>query len=98
LNLLVVLHALLAERHVTRAGKRLGLAQSATSNALDCLRSLFGDQPVERTGAGMTTTPLAQTLRPLLEDACEQVARWRGAVVSQSQGGSEDSPTPQMTR
>jgi DNA-binding transcriptional LysR family regulator len=34
LNLLVVLEALLSERHVTRAASRVGLSQSATSHAL----------------------------------------------------------------
>ena len=34
LNLLVHLDALLAERHVTRASKRVGLSQSAMSRAL----------------------------------------------------------------
>lgn len=40
LNLLVVLRALLSERHVTRAAARVGLSQSATSHALARLREL----------------------------------------------------------
>ncbi|AKU95622.1 Transcriptional regulator [Labilithrix luteola] len=75
LNLLVVLDALLSERHVTRAGKRLGLSQSATSNALERLRSLFGDPILERTRGGMTPTPRAQALRPALEHALSSVAQ-----------------------
>jgi len=43
LNLLVVFQALLAERHVGRAAKRLALTQSAASHALGRLRLLFGD-------------------------------------------------------
>jgi DNA-binding transcriptional LysR family regulator len=43
LNLALVLHALLAERSVSRAAKRLGLSQSATSHALARLRSSLQD-------------------------------------------------------
>ena len=39
LNLLKVLAALLEERSVTAAGRRIGLSQPATSNALRRLRS-----------------------------------------------------------
>jgi DNA-binding transcriptional LysR family regulator len=38
LNLLVVLDALVQEKHVGRAGERIGLSASATSHALDRLR------------------------------------------------------------
>ena len=40
-NLLKVLDALIAERNVTRAGKRLGRSQPAVSNALQRLRHLM---------------------------------------------------------
>lgn len=66
LNLLVVLDALLTERHVTRAGKRLGLSQPATSNALERLRVLFEDPLLERAAGGLRPTPRAEALRPLL--------------------------------
>jgi DNA-binding transcriptional LysR family regulator len=68
LNLLVVLDALLSERHVTRAGKRLALSQPATSNALDRLRRMFDDPLLERTPLGLELTPRARALRdPLAE-------------------------------
>ena len=63
LNLLVVLDALLAEQHVTRAGRRLGLSQPATSNALERLRRLFGDPLLERVPGGLKLTPRAEALR-----------------------------------
>jgi DNA-binding transcriptional LysR family regulator len=63
LNLLVVLDALLAEQHVTRAGKRLGLSQPATSNALERLRRVFDDPLLERVPGGLAPTPRAQALR-----------------------------------
>ena len=43
LNLLVALDALLSERSVTRAARRVGLSQPGMSNALGRLRRLFDD-------------------------------------------------------
>lgn len=62
LNLLRVFEALWAERHVTRAAARLGLTQSAASNALRRLRAAFGDDLFQRTPAGMEPTALAREL------------------------------------
>jgi len=56
LNLLVVLHALLEERHVTRAAKRCFLTQSAMSRALQRLREVFGDALLVRSGRGYERT------------------------------------------
>jgi DNA-binding transcriptional LysR family regulator len=67
LNLLLVLRALLAERHVTRAAARVGLSQSATSHALARLRELYGDQLLVRRGRALLLTPRAERLLPLLE-------------------------------
>jgi len=50
LNLLVVLRALLRERHVTRAASSVGLSQSATSHALARLRELCDDPLLVRHG------------------------------------------------
>src|SRR5215217_7125190 len=62
LNLLRLFEALWAERHVTRAAARLGLTQSAASNALRRLRLAFGDDLFQRTPAGMEPTALAREL------------------------------------
>jgi len=59
LNLLVIFHALMAERNVTKAGERVGLAQSSMSNALTRLRDLFEDELFVRTPEGMMPTPTA---------------------------------------
>lgn len=67
LNLLVVLRALLTERHVTRAAARVGLSQSATSHALARLRELFGDPLLVRRGRALALTPRAERLLPTLE-------------------------------
>jgi DNA-binding transcriptional LysR family regulator len=62
LNLLVTLDALLAERHVSRAARRLGLSQPAVSNALGQLRSWLGDPLLVRTGSTMVPTERALAL------------------------------------
>ena len=75
LNLLVVLEALLAEGSVTRAAKRVGLSQPATSHALGRLRTLLGDPLFVRTPLGLRTTPRAEQLRTPLASALEAVRR-----------------------
>jgi DNA-binding transcriptional LysR family regulator len=62
LNLALVLHALLAERSVSRAAKRLGLSQSATSHALARLRSSLEDPLFLRVPHGIVPTPRAEAL------------------------------------
>jgi len=49
----------MTERNVTRAGKRIGLAQSSVSNALTRLRRFFDDELFVRTPGGMIPTPVA---------------------------------------
>lgn len=44
LNLLVALDALLQERSITAAGRKVFLSQSAMSGALARLREYFGDE------------------------------------------------------
>jgi DNA-binding transcriptional LysR family regulator len=62
LNLLVALDALLAERNVSRAGRRLGLSQPATSSSLARLRKMFGDPLLVRRGREFTLTAEAERL------------------------------------
>src|SRR5215831_7981638 len=62
LNLLIVFEALMEERGVTRAAKRVGLSQPAMSNALARLRRTFNDPLFVRTTDGMSPTPAAQSL------------------------------------
>lgn len=68
LNLLVALRALLAERNVSRAAKRLGLTQPAVSHALGRLRKTFGDPLFLRTREGLVPTERALRLEPALND------------------------------
>lgn len=69
LNLVVVLHALLEERNVTRAGERVGLTQPGASAALARLRRHFDDPLLERVGTTYELTPLAQALRGQVAEA-----------------------------
>ncbi len=62
LNLLKAFDALYAERHVTHAGQRIGLSQSAMSGALTRLREVFADELFVRSPAGMQPTPRADDL------------------------------------
>jgi DNA-binding transcriptional LysR family regulator len=52
LNLLLTLHALLSERHVSRAALRLHRSQPAVSHALAQLREIFADPLLVRRGGG----------------------------------------------
>lgn len=62
LNLLVVFHVLMQERHVTRAAVTLHLTQGAVSAALGRLRSLFDDPLFVRNQGEMVPTRKAQEL------------------------------------
>lgn len=62
LNLLVVLDALLAERHISRAAQRLAMTQPAVSHALNRLRDLFADPLLVRVGNEMRLTARAAAL------------------------------------
>src|SRR5687767_10882054 len=69
LNLLVALDALLSERSVTNAGRRVHLSQSAMSGVLARLRRAFNDDLLVPGRGGMTLTPLAEALvEPVRED------------------------------
>jgi DNA-binding transcriptional LysR family regulator len=73
LNLLVALDALIAESHVGRAARRLGLSQPATSHALNRLRDLLDDPLLVRVGGRMELTPRAVGMRGTLADTLHRV-------------------------
>ncbi|WP_332766396.1 LysR family transcriptional regulator [Phenylobacterium sp.] len=80
LNLLVALDALLSQASVSRAAKRIGLSQPATSHALRRLREMMDDPLLVRVGAGMELTPRAHALRAPL---AETLAHVRGLFVAE---------------
>ncbi len=73
LNLLVILQALLEEKNVTRAGRRVGLTQPATSNALGRLRALLDDPLLVRSGRHFVLTPRAERLQRDVDAALAKV-------------------------
>lgn len=75
LNLVVVLHALLEERNVTRAGERVGLSQPGASAALARLRRHFDDPLLNRVGVKYELTPLAQGLYDQLGEILDDLQK-----------------------
>jgi DNA-binding transcriptional LysR family regulator len=78
LNLALILHVVLAEKSVSRAAKRLGLSQSATSHAVARLRHALGDRLVVRTRDGLVPTLRA---RAMAEPLGAAMALLEGAFV-----------------
>ncbi|RRD56208.1 LysR family transcriptional regulator [Comamonadaceae bacterium OH2545_COT-014] len=69
LNLLLTLHVLLQERHISRAAARLHKSQPAVSHALARLRELFDDPLLVREGNTLRPSAKAQALQQPLQQA-----------------------------
>jgi DNA-binding transcriptional LysR family regulator len=74
-NLLVSLHALLQERSVTRAARRVGLGQSSMSHSLARLRDLFSDELLVPMGRQLVLTARAKALVGPVERAVASLER-----------------------
>jgi DNA-binding transcriptional LysR family regulator len=77
LRLLLVLEAILQEGSVSAAGRRLGISQAATSNALNRLRHAVADPLFVRGPHGMEPTPRALELSG---PVCDGLAKLREAL------------------
>ncbi|MDB5963631.1 MAG: transcriptional regulator, LysR family [Polaromonas sp.] len=77
LNLFLVFQAIHATGSVTLAGDRIGMSQSAVSNALKRLRERFGDPLFVRTPNGMVPTTVATRLIATVD---EGIAKFRQAI------------------
>jgi DNA-binding transcriptional LysR family regulator len=73
LNLLVIFEAILSERSITRAAKKVGLSQSAMSHALRRLRQTFNDDLVRRKSNVMVPTQRALQLAEPVRNALQQI-------------------------
>lgn len=73
INLLVIFDVLMAERHVTRAAKRIGVTQPAMTSALNRLRVAFDDELLVRAPGGMVPTPWAQKHVGIVRDILRSV-------------------------
>jgi DNA-binding transcriptional LysR family regulator len=62
LDLLLVFDAVMTDASLSKAAKRLGMAQPTVSNSLARLRVIFGDPLFERTGHGVRPTARALEL------------------------------------
>jgi DNA-binding transcriptional LysR family regulator len=91
LNLFLVFQAIYATRSVTLAGDRLGMTQSAVSNALKRMRERFNDTLFVRSADGMVPTPVAERLIAPIEEgiAC--------LVQAVDQGRTFDAQTSSRT-
>ena len=69
LNLLLVFDVVYSTRSNTKAAEKLGVTQSAVSNALKRLREHLGDPLFERHGHDFVPTMRAERLAPLVRDA-----------------------------
>jgi len=85
LNLLVALDALLTERQVTQAAKKVFVTQSAMSIALSQLRVLLQDEILVRSAQGMLPTKRALELQP-------QVQRLLGEIKTVIYASKEFDP------
>lgn len=74
LNLLKVLDALLAERSVSAAARRLRLSQPASSAALARARRLLGDPLLIRRGNAMIATARGEELRPRIAALLSEIS------------------------
>jgi len=73
LNLLVALHTLLRERHVSRAAARMGVSQPAMSRSLARLREMFDDPLLVRVKSGMDPTARGLELYSRVEGTLEAI-------------------------
>lgn len=75
LNLLVLFDAVMQERNVTRAARRLFLTQSAVSNAMARLRLQLGDELFVRGAGRLRPTPRALELAPVVHGLLDELKR-----------------------
>lgn len=73
LNLLIALDVLLTEQNVTRAAKKICIAQATMSNNLHQLRGILKDDLLVRKKSKMLLTSYAKTLHPRLRDVLEEL-------------------------
>jgi DNA-binding transcriptional LysR family regulator len=81
LNLLTVFETIYEVGSVSGAADRLALSQSATSHALSRLREACNDELFVRATQGLSPTPVAQAMYPVIDQALEAL---RASLVEAS--------------
>lgn len=74
LNLLVILQALLKQRHVSRAAQQLNMSQPAVSRALQRLRDTMGDPLLVHTREGYDLSARAQQIEIQLNELLQSAS------------------------
>lgn len=82
LNLLVVFDTVYTTRSNTRAAERLGLTQSAVSNALRRLREHIDDPLFVREGSLFSPSPEAHRIAPIIRQALDAIEHSLGDMES----------------
>jgi DNA-binding transcriptional LysR family regulator len=72
-NLLYVFKVLFEERNLSNAARRMALSQPALSHKLNKLRNEFDDALFVRAARGLTITPLAEQIAPLVLQAVQSI-------------------------
>src|ERR1700719_405680 len=80
LNLLVAFDALMEERSVTGAARRLFLSQPAMSHAIDRLQATFKDELLVRTAKGYRPTHRASSIHAELQQMLPKIDALFGEV------------------
>ena len=75
LNLLVIFDAVMSEKSISAAARKVGMSPSAANHALQRLRVTFHDPIVERTPRGMQPTRRAKDLIGPVREALRQLQR-----------------------
>jgi DNA-binding transcriptional LysR family regulator len=88
-SLLPALHALLEERHVSRAARRIGVTQPAMSRILARLRSALGDPLLVRAGRAWVLSARAERLQRPLQASLEQLTRMLAGELDFEPGSSQ---------
>jgi DNA-binding transcriptional LysR family regulator len=73
LNLLVIFDALMTEKSLSAAARKVGMTPSAASHALQRLRDTFNDPLIERTPHGMVPTRRAKDLINPVREGLQQL-------------------------
>lgn len=97
LNLLVAFEAMLEERSVTKAARRVGMGQPSMSEALGRLRALFRDELFVRASGAMQPTPKALRIAPGVQAALHQLRATLGEQVPFDPSGARQAFTVAAT-
>ncbi len=96
IQLLLAFDALMADPHVTRAARVIGVSQPAMSHILARLRELFGDPLLVRTSRGMSPTARALELITPVRSALRELRSILGAPTAFEPATSCDTFTIRM--